>query len=107
MVVLQPTQPCLSQHDPVRRACSHGRPPSRACLSASLHPPGSQVFGHSPDETAFARIQLNREPTGDSMLMIQPTLYSFSFNGEPAVERLPAGTCQLKLQQVCSVWLLD
>lgn len=42
-----------------------------------------QVFGHSPDETAFARIQLNREPTGDSMLMIQPTLYSFSFNGPP------------------------
>jgi protein transport protein SEC23 len=42
-----------------------------------------QVFGHSPDETAFARIQLNRELTGDSMLMIQPTLYSFSFNGPP------------------------
>lgn len=42
-----------------------------------------QVFGHSPDETAFARIQLNREATGDSMLMIQPTLYSFAFAGPP------------------------
>ncbi len=54
-----------------------------------LCPPSSQplqVFGHSPDETAFARIQLNREPTGDSMLMIQPTLYSFSFNGADVSE---------------------
>ncbi|KAL4422806.1 hypothetical protein ABPG75_009003 [Micractinium tetrahymenae] len=42
-----------------------------------------QVFGNSPDETAYARIMLNRESVGDAMLMIQPTLYAFTFNGPP------------------------
>ena len=75
--------------------------------STHIHTPPpalrTQVFGHSPDETAFARIQLNREPAADSMLMIQPTLYSFSFNGEWGaglkggvwLECGPAGCCCL------------
>lgn len=42
-----------------------------------------QVFGNSPDETAYARIMLNREATGDAMLMIQPTLHAFTFGGAP------------------------
>lgn len=30
-----------------------------------------QVFGNSPDETAYCRMQLNRETTPEAMLMIQ------------------------------------
>lgn len=42
-----------------------------------------QVFGNSPDETAYSRILLNRETVPEAMVMIQPTLYSYSFNGPP------------------------
>ena len=44
-----------------------------------------QVFNNSPDETAFFRLTLQREPTSPSLLMIQPTLlaYSFEAGGEP------------------------
>ena len=41
------------------------------------------MFGNSPDETAYARIMLNREPAAEGMLMLQPTLYSFSLAGPP------------------------
>ena len=41
------------------------------------------MFGNSPDETAYARIMLNREAAGDAMLMLQPTLYAFAFNAAP------------------------
>ena len=39
-----------------------------------------QVFGNSPDETAYARMLLNRETVSEGMLMLQPTLYAYSFN---------------------------
>jgi protein transport protein SEC23 len=39
-----------------------------------------QVFGNSPDETAYARMLLNKETVPEAMLMIQPTLYAYSFN---------------------------
>lgn len=42
-----------------------------------------QVFGHSPDETAYHRYQFNRQNLTDSLIMIQPVLYSYSFNGPP------------------------
>ncbi|GAB4820058.1 hypothetical protein N2152v2_007104 [Parachlorella kessleri] len=42
-----------------------------------------QVFGNSPDETAYCRLMLNREATPEAMLMLQPTLYSYSFTGPP------------------------
>lgn len=41
------------------------------------------MFGNSPDETAYCRLMLNRETTPEAMLMLQPTLYSFSFAGPP------------------------
>lgn len=41
-----------------------------------------QVFNNSPDETAFYRHVLTREDTTNSLIMIQPTLTSFSMNGE-------------------------
>jgi protein transport protein SEC23 len=42
-----------------------------------------QVFNNSPDETAFYRHCLLREDTGNSLIMIQPTLDSYTFD-EPA-----------------------
>ena len=44
--------------------------------TSAVHSP--QVFGSSPDETAFFRILLNRERAGEAMLMIQPSLVSYS-----------------------------
>ncbi|KAK2765386.1 GTPase-activating protein S23 [Arachnomyces sp. PD_36] len=41
-----------------------------------------QVFNNSPDETAFYRHVLNHEYVGDSLVMIQPTLDSYSLEQE-------------------------
>jgi len=41
------------------------------------------VFNNTPDETAFYRLTLEREGVQASMLMIQPTLTSFTFEGPP------------------------
>ena len=40
-----------------------------------------QVFNSSPDEAAYYRYILTRENTTNSLVMIQPTLLSYSFNG--------------------------
>ncbi|CAD5233025.1 unnamed protein product [Bursaphelenchus xylophilus] len=42
-----------------------------------------QVFNNSPDETAYYRHILFVENVGESTSMIQPMLYSYSFNGPP------------------------
>lgn len=42
-----------------------------------------QVFNSSPDETAFFRYMLNRENVTNSLIMMQPTLEAYSFNGPP------------------------
>lgn len=42
-----------------------------------------QTANNSPDETAFYRIMLSRETVSNSLVMIQPTLLSYSFNGPP------------------------
>lgn len=42
-----------------------------------------QVFNNSPDETAFYRHVLNHEDVNNSLIMIQPTLISFSFDQKP------------------------
>lgn len=42
-----------------------------------------QVFGNSPDETAVARIMLNRENTRNAILMIQPQLFSYAMSAPP------------------------
>lgn len=39
-----------------------------------------QVFNNSPDETAFYRHVLNRADVGNSLVMIQPTLDSYTFD---------------------------
>ncbi|RWR74634.1 zinc finger protein [Cinnamomum micranthum f. kanehirae] len=43
-----------------------------------------QVFNNSPDETAYFRMLLNRETITNSVVMIQPSLISYSFNSPPA-----------------------
>jgi protein transport protein SEC23 len=48
--------------------------------------PFVQVFGFGPDETAAYRLCLYRAPVGDAMVMIQPQLTAYSFQGaEPAL----------------------
>jgi protein transport protein SEC23 len=47
-----------------------------------------QVFNNSPDETAFYRHVLNHEDVGNSLIMIQPTLDSYTFDqdgGQPVL----------------------
>jgi len=41
-----------------------------------------QVFGNSPDETAYFRHYLLRENVGNCLIMIQPALDSYAFNSE-------------------------
>lgn len=42
-----------------------------------------QVFNNSPDETAYFRMILNRENVNNSVVMIQPSLISYSFQSAP------------------------
>ncbi|KAG8933882.1 GTPase-activating protein S23 [Tulasnella sp. 418] len=42
-----------------------------------------QVFNNSPDETAFYRHILNEEDVNNSLIMIQPTLMSYTFDTPP------------------------
>ncbi|KAG2499921.1 hypothetical protein HYH03_002208 [Edaphochlamys debaryana] len=42
-----------------------------------------QVFGNSPDETAYYRMALFRVAVPDAMVMIQPQLTAYHFNGPP------------------------
>ena len=44
--------------------------------------PFVQVFGQSPDETAYQRMLLNREVVSEATLMLQPALYAYSFNSQ-------------------------
>uniref|UniRef100_A0A7S2JSI2 Protein transport protein SEC23 n=1 Tax=Leptocylindrus danicus TaxID=163516 RepID=A0A7S2JSI2_9STRA len=45
--------------------------------------PFLQLFNSSPDEASYYRYILSRENTSNSLVMIQPTLLSYSFNGPP------------------------
>ncbi|KAJ3031453.1 GTPase-activating protein S23 [Rhizophlyctis rosea] len=42
-----------------------------------------QVFNNSPNETAFYIHFLNREDVNNSLIMVQPTLMNYSFDGPP------------------------
>ncbi|XP_057430446.1 protein transport protein SEC23 G [Lotus japonicus] len=41
------------------------------------------VSNTTPDETAYFRVMLNREGVVGSLIMIQPTLFQYSFDGPP------------------------
>nr|GMD62520.1 protein transport protein SEC23 [Ipomoea batatas]GMD71748.1 protein transport protein SEC23 [Ipomoea batatas] len=51
-----------------------------------------QVFGNSPDETAYYRMILNRENVSNSVVMIQPSLISYSFHSVPEPVLLDVGS---------------
>jgi protein transport protein SEC23 len=42
-----------------------------------------QVFNNSPDETAYFRMMLERENVANAVVMIQPSLISYSFQSGP------------------------
>eukprot|EP00164_Ancoracysta_twista_P005854 GFYU01008054.1.p1 GENE.GFYU01008054.1~~GFYU01008054.1.p1 ORF type:complete len:749 (+),score=265.01 GFYU01008054.1:130-2376(+) len=42
-----------------------------------------QCFNNSPDETAFYRLSILRENVTNSLVMIQPTLLAYTFQGPP------------------------
>lgn len=46
-----------------------------------------QVFNSSPDETIYYRNKLFREDVSNSLVMIQPILYCYSFDGPPVVSK--------------------
>jgi protein transport protein SEC23 len=49
-----------------------------------------QIFNASPDETTYFRHCLARETVPNSLVMIQPTLEAYSFNGPPVPVLLSA-----------------
>lgn len=51
-----------------------------------------QLFNTSPDESAYYRSVLVRENTTNSLVMIQPSLLSYSFNGPPQPVLLDAAS---------------
>lgn len=53
-----------------------------------------QVFGNSPDETAFYRMMLSREDVTNSVIMIQPMLMSYGLAGPPTPALLDVASIQ-------------
>ena len=47
--------------------------------------PFLQVFNNSPDESSYYRHHFVRQDLTQSLIMIQPILYSYSFHGPPEV----------------------
>lgn len=54
----------------------------------------NQVFGNSPDETAFFRMMLSRENVTNSVIMIQPMLMSYGLSGPPTPALLDVASIQ-------------
>jgi len=53
-----------------------------------------QVFNNSPDETSFYRHMLAREELTQALIMVQPLLYSYSFQGPPEPVLLDTSSIQ-------------
>merc|ERR1719494_1159251 len=53
-----------------------------------------QVFNNSPDETSYYRHWLNQEDVTNSLIMIQPILYTYSFQGPPEPVLLDSSSIQ-------------
>ena len=45
--------------------------------------PFLQVFNNSPDESSYYRHHFMRQDLTQSLIMIQPILYAYSFSGPP------------------------
>jgi len=53
-----------------------------------------QTANNTPDETAFYRLMMGRETVLNSLVMIQPTLMSYTFNGPPTPVLLDVASIQ-------------
>lgn len=51
--------------------------------------PFLQVFNNSPDESSYYRHHFVRQDLTQSLIMVQPILYSYSFHGPPEVSLTP------------------
>lgn len=51
--------------------------------------PFLQVFNNSPDESSYYRHHFVRQDLNQSLIMIQPILYAYSFHGPPEVSLTP------------------
>ncbi len=63
------------------------------CLQFMFHlrrSPFLQVFNNSPDESSYYRHHFVRQDLTQSLIMIQPILYSYSFHGPPEVSLTPS-----------------
>jgi len=52
--------------------------------------PFLQVFNNSPDESSYYRHHFVRQDLTQSLIMMQPMLYSYSFHGAPEVSLAPS-----------------
>ena len=67
--------------------------------SPSSHSPcpcAGQVFGYTPDETAFARLWLERGAVGDALTMVQPALLSYGLGAPPRPALLDVASIQAR-----------
>ncbi|KAG8174172.1 hypothetical protein JTE90_009120 [Oedothorax gibbosus] len=53
-----------------------------------------QVFNNSPDETSYYRHMLVKEDLNNSLIMIQPIVYAYSFSGPPEPVLLDTSSIQ-------------
>ncbi len=63
-----------------------------------------QVFNNTPDETAFARLWLERESTANAMTMVQPALLSYGLDGPPHPVLLDVSSIQVRSQLLGVFW---
>lgn len=65
-----------------------------------------QVFNNTPDETAFFRLMLEREGVTDALLMIQPTLFAFPYEGPPYAVLLDVASLKPDVVLMLDTWFL-
>lgn len=63
-----------------------------------------QVFNNTPDETAFARLWLERESTANAMTMVQPALLSYGLDGPPHPVLLDVSSILVRRQLLGVLW---
>ena len=61
------------------------------------------MFNNTPDETAFARLWLEREPAAGALAMVQPALLSYGLGGPPAPVLLDVTAIQVEFGATVTV----
>ena len=65
-----------------------------------------QVFNNTPDETVFYRVALLREPVSAAIVMIQPTLFTYGFQGPPKPMLLDASALKHDHILLLDTWFM-